>query len=233
MTAHTRLPESAAAESIRDALESEDALVGIEVHGREVDLLLARAGDREGPDHKVDLARLQRGLPLTRIDHLQIDAVRIAEDPARDLAGEVDVEARQLTGRGIAEAEHEGVLVDADDEPSALFDGRHRRARRHRTRGRLWAGTQTGLRIAVGIGGLRCRRDLLCTSRSHRGGRKRYRRWRRLRRATSRHRQRRGEQHRRQSRAHRNSLSRGHSPTKTADAATTISTSVPVGVHAR
>ncbi len=121
------------------------------------------------------------------------------------------------TGRGIAVAEHEGVLVDADDEPSALFDGRHRRPRWHGTRRRLRAGPQAGFGVAaVRFRRLRSVRDLLCASRSHRcGGDRHGRRWRR-RRTTAGHGQGDCGQCRHDPRAHRNSRRRGHSPTTAA-----------------
>ena len=81
------------------------SLIGDEVRGGECDLVLALAGDREGPDHNVHLTGLQRGHALVRFEHPQIDAVRIAEDGARDLAGDVDVEALQLPRGRVAIAE--------------------------------------------------------------------------------------------------------------------------------
>ena len=59
-------------------------------------VLFTFAGDREGANHQIDLTGRKRRLSLAGLDHLQLDAVGVAEDAARDLAGEVDVEAVQL-----------------------------------------------------------------------------------------------------------------------------------------
>ena len=184
-----------------------------------------------GPHHQVDLTGLQRRLSLACIDHPQLDAVGVAEDAAGDLAGDVDVEALQLPGGRVPEAEQIRVLVDTDDEPTTLGDRRHRRTRWHRTRRRQRAGTQAGFPIAVRIRGSRRGRDFLRTGWPRFDGRDRHRR-RRSGGSTSRDGERNGEQRHHNSGSHRNSLSRGHNPTTAAAAATTISTSVPVGLHA-
>ena len=133
-------------------LRREDFLVGVEVRGGEVDVLFAFTGDRERPHDQVHLTRLERRLSLARFDHLQVDAVRIAEDGPRNLAGEVDVETLQPTRARIAEPERIGVLVDTDDQSSALCDGGHCRTGRHGTLRRHQAGSEAGFGVAaVGI----------------------------------------------------------------------------------
>ncbi len=140
----------------------------------------------------------------------------------------------ELAREGVAVAEHEGVLVDADDEPAAVLDGRHRRPRRHGTGGRLRAGPQAGFGVAaVRLGRLRSIRYLLCASRSHRCRRDRHGRLWRRRRTTAGHDEGDCGQCRHDPRGHRNSRRRGHSPTTAAAAADAIKTSVAVGVHAR
>ena len=132
---------------------------------------------------------------------------------------------------GIPRAERIRVLVDTDDKPSALGDRRHRRTGWHGTRRRLRTGAQAGFPIAVRIPRNRRGRDFLRTGRLRLDRRDRHRR-RRCRGSASGGGERKCEQRHHNSRSHRNSLSRGHKPTTAAAAATTISTSVPVGLHA-
>ena len=150
---------------------------------------------------------------------------------ARDLAGDVDVEALQLAGRRVSKTEQIRVLVDTDDEPAALGDRRHRRTRWHGARRGQRTRAQTGLAIAVWISHDRRGSDSLRTGRPRLDRCDGHRR-RRCRGTASGGGEGKCEQRQHNPRSHRNSLSRGHKPTTAATAATIISTSVPVGLHA-
>jgi hypothetical protein len=70
----------------------EQALVREEVDGREVDILLACAGDRDRVDRQVDLSALDGRNSLVGRQRAELDRTRIAEDRPRELMGKVDLE---------------------------------------------------------------------------------------------------------------------------------------------
>ncbi len=93
--------------------------MAVEIHRREVDQLLALAGDAHGLDDDVDLVVLQRGDAIGRRQDAVLDLRRGAEDVAGHLAGDVDVESGDLAGDRVAEAEQVAADVEADDQPAA------------------------------------------------------------------------------------------------------------------
>ena len=95
-------------------------LAGLVVDRGELDVLAPLAVDRHGLHDEVDVAVLQRGDALRRGEDAQLDRVAVAEDGPGDLARHVEVEALDLTGDRVAEAELVGVLVDADDQLALL-----------------------------------------------------------------------------------------------------------------
>ena len=128
---------------------------------------LALAGDAHGLDDDVDLVVLQRGDAVGRRQDAVLDLRRRAEDVARHLAGDVDVEAGDLTGDRVAEAEQVAADVEADDEPAAVADvgdgvvglglggerpqaRRCSRARRRRSAGCTASGATSSMPAGVG-----------------------------------------------------------------------------------
>ena len=59
----------------------------------------------------------------------EVHFFRVADEVSRDLPGDVHVEALQFRGFGIAKTEQVGALVQPDDQPAAVSDRLHGRAR--------------------------------------------------------------------------------------------------------
>ena len=106
----------------RRVTRRQDPLVCHQVHRREVDQLLAFTRDAHGLDDHVDLVVLQRGNAIGRRQDAVLDLRRGAEDVARHLACDIDVESGDLAGDRIAEAEQVAADVETDDQPSAGLD---------------------------------------------------------------------------------------------------------------
>jgi hypothetical protein len=92
----------------------------------EVDLLVALPGDRHRREDQVRRALLEERDAIVgdRLDELGSDPERPA-----DRLPEVDVEALDLAGPRILEAERGHVVLDADRDLALLLQARHRGAR--------------------------------------------------------------------------------------------------------
>ena len=130
----------------------------VEVDAGEVDLLQPLAGDRHRVRDDVHGAGDDVGDPLRVGDRLELHLarVRVAEDGLGHRPDHVDVEALDLPGERVEEAEVVGALVHPGDEVAAGADLRHERAWRHLRRpGRAQAAR---LRVACARGGGRAHR---------------------------------------------------------------------------
>ena len=147
LVAQTFWPRRAARLCRRGVLQHQDPLGRVEVDAGEVDLLQPGAGDRHRVRHDVHGAGGDVGYPLRVGDRLVLDLVRVAEDGLGHRPDHVDVEALDLPGERVEEAEVVGALVHPRDEVAAGADLRHERAGRHlRRAGRAQAAR---LRIAA------------------------------------------------------------------------------------
>ena len=109
----------------RRILRHQQPLARFEVHGGERDLLGTCAGDGHRLRDDVDGLVLQRVDALRRGQQAELHFVGIADQVPGYLAGDVDVEALQFAGHGIAKAEQIGALVHTDDQPAAALDRLH------------------------------------------------------------------------------------------------------------
>lgn len=104
-------------------LPYQDTLAGLEVDAGELDLLATFTGDRHRVHDDVYRAILESIDALLDGYRLELHFVPVAEQLARDLPGDVDVETFEPARRRVAKPEQVGVLVDADDQRA--FGGRH------------------------------------------------------------------------------------------------------------
>src|SRR6478735_9475093 len=109
-------------------LRHQQSLARFEVHGGERDLLGTRAGDGHRVDHDVNRLVLQRSDALRRGQQPELHFAGITDQVPGYLPCDVDVEALQLAGHGIAKAEQIGALVETNYQPAALPDRRLGRA---------------------------------------------------------------------------------------------------------
>ena len=85
----------------RRVTSDQQALSREEVDGREVDLLLARAGDRDRVDREVDLSALDGWDALVGRQRPELQRVRVAEDRPGELMRNVDLEPGEPLGQRV------------------------------------------------------------------------------------------------------------------------------------